>query len=295
MTGRWGPEGRQAAVSITFDNLGEASDLEFGRWPTDRPVGGHHSALRDLPLVLEALGDAKATFFVEAWNLPVYPAAIRSIVEAGHDIGSHGIRHEIWARLTPDQERDHLARCLDDFARYGIEIRGLRPPGGIAAGSSVDVLPEFGLSYISPIEVPTGVLENGLAVLTCALDTADVAFYAPAFAKYRKHNPSDTTVSPEELIEGMTAAIENTVTTGGYVAMTWHPFYQSPTPEHTDPARIEAIAEVVRRIRSDERVWCASPAEVADWMTMRKSEFARLDNLDPPDYWNPSFYKDIKR
>jgi hypothetical protein len=46
MPGRWGPEGKQAGVTITFDNLGEASDLEFGRWPIDRPVGQHHSAVR---------------------------------------------------------------------------------------------------------------------------------------------------------------------------------------------------------------------------------------------------------
>jgi hypothetical protein len=234
MPGRWGPEGKQAGVTITFDNLGEASDLEFGRWPIDRPVGQHHSAVRDLPLILEALADVKATFFVESWNLAVYPSAVRAIAEAGHAIGSHGIRHEMWAKLTPDQERDHLKRCVDDFARYGIEIKGLRPPGGIAARGSAEILPELGLNYISPIGIPTGVLDNGLAVVECRLASADMAFYAPAFTKYRNYRPGAATLSPDDLVEGMMAEVETAVQTGGHVATTCHPFVQSPTPERTE-------------------------------------------------------------
>ena len=30
-------------VSVTFDNLGEASDLERGWWPEDEPIGAHYS------------------------------------------------------------------------------------------------------------------------------------------------------------------------------------------------------------------------------------------------------------
>jgi hypothetical protein len=29
----WGPQGRRASVSVTFDNLGEACDINMGRWP----------------------------------------------------------------------------------------------------------------------------------------------------------------------------------------------------------------------------------------------------------------------
>ena len=29
----WGPDSRLAGVSVTFDNLGEAADLERGLWP----------------------------------------------------------------------------------------------------------------------------------------------------------------------------------------------------------------------------------------------------------------------
>src|SRR5262245_16766868 len=109
MSGVWGPEGKQAAICFTFDNLGEASDIEFRYWPTDRAVGQHFSVLHNLPAILDLL-PMKVTFFIESWNLDVYPDAVHAVRDAGHEIGCHGIRHEIWCNLTPDQERDHIKR-----------------------------------------------------------------------------------------------------------------------------------------------------------------------------------------
>ena len=42
-------------VSVTFDNLGEASELERGTWPEGQPLGEHFSVRESLPLLL---GDA---------------------------------------------------------------------------------------------------------------------------------------------------------------------------------------------------------------------------------------------
>ncbi len=295
MVNKWGPEGRRAAVSFCFDNLGEASDLEFGRWPVDRPVGQHHSVLRDLPLLLEALDGHRVAFFIESWNLAVYPHAIRDIADAGHEIGSHGIRHEIWCTLTPDQERDHIMRCVEDFDRHGVEIKGLRPPGAIAASESASVLPEAGLTYISPLGVATGVVDTGLAVLESQPGASDVAFYSPSFTAYRNYKPSTETLSADDFVDGMMYEIERIVECGGYLSTTCHPFVQSTSPDHTDPARVEAIAEVVRRIDADDRIWSAQPREVADWMRARPDEFPGPESLDPPAYWNPSFYQGITR
>ena len=45
----WGPHACRAAVSVTFDNLGEAADLERGLWPEGEPLGRHYSVKRTLP------------------------------------------------------------------------------------------------------------------------------------------------------------------------------------------------------------------------------------------------------
>lgn len=57
-------------VAVTFDNLGEASEIEQGAWPPGRPRGRHPSVVRALPRVLALLDDVgvRATFFVEGIN-----------------------------------------------------------------------------------------------------------------------------------------------------------------------------------------------------------------------------------
>ena len=54
-----------ATVSVTFDNLGEAAELERGTWPEGRPLGEHFSVRECLPELLGLLAreDLRATFF----------------------------------------------------------------------------------------------------------------------------------------------------------------------------------------------------------------------------------------
>ena len=73
-------------IALTFDNLGEAADLERGLWPADAPLGHHPSVTVALPRLLDALDDLglRATFCVEALNCEVYPDAVRGIAARGH-------------------------------------------------------------------------------------------------------------------------------------------------------------------------------------------------------------------
>jgi len=61
------------AVLLTFDNLGEAADLERDLTPP-APVGEHPSVTVALPALLDRLRDLElpATFFVEGINATVY-------------------------------------------------------------------------------------------------------------------------------------------------------------------------------------------------------------------------------
>jgi peptidoglycan/xylan/chitin deacetylase (PgdA/CDA1 family) len=90
------------ALSVTFDNLGEAAELELGLWPEGKALGGHPSVARTLPRLLNLLEQAgvRATFFVEGLNAELYPDALRSIAAAGHEVACHAWRHEQWGRST---------------------------------------------------------------------------------------------------------------------------------------------------------------------------------------------------
>jgi peptidoglycan/xylan/chitin deacetylase (PgdA/CDA1 family) len=110
--GRWGPDSCAAAVSITFDNLGEAVELERGTWPKDMPLGQHPSVTRVLPAILKMLAELglSATFFVEGLNVEMYRRAMMGIVDEGHEIGYHSWRHEEWQNLKYEQEAQILER-----------------------------------------------------------------------------------------------------------------------------------------------------------------------------------------
>lgn len=93
--GPW-PNDASAAITVTFDDMGEAADINRGLWPDDQPIGSHYSVVRMLPkfLALAKRYDIHVTYFAESWNLGVYPDAIKSIAEAGHEVAWHAWQHE---------------------------------------------------------------------------------------------------------------------------------------------------------------------------------------------------------
>lgn len=83
----------------------------------------------DAVLALFAAHDVKATFFTLGWVAARYPALIRRIVEAGHEIASHGWDHQRVFTLTAEQFRDDLARAraaIEDAS--GVAVTGYRAP-----------------------------------------------------------------------------------------------------------------------------------------------------------------------
>jgi peptidoglycan/xylan/chitin deacetylase (PgdA/CDA1 family) len=137
------------AVLLSFDNLGEAADLERHNAPARGP---HPSVTVGLPRALDALAalDLRATFFVEGLNAELYPQALRDIAAAGHEVGMHGWRHERWDALSPDEEQELLSRGLAALAGLGLEVEGFRPPGGALGPASLAALAAHGLRWCSP-------------------------------------------------------------------------------------------------------------------------------------------------
>ena len=83
----------------------------------------------DAVLALFAERDTKATFFTLGWVAHRYPALIRRIVGAGHEIASHGWDHQRVFTMTPDVFRADLVRArtaIEDAA--GTEVTGYRAP-----------------------------------------------------------------------------------------------------------------------------------------------------------------------
>jgi polysaccharide deacetylase family protein (PEP-CTERM system associated) len=83
----------------------------------------------DAVLALFAEAGVKGTFFTLGWVAERYPALIRRIAEAGHEVASHGWDHDRVFTLTPDQFRADLRRAHQAIeAAAGVAPRGYRAP-----------------------------------------------------------------------------------------------------------------------------------------------------------------------
>ena len=173
-------------MRLTFDNLGEAAELERGTWPVGEPLGHHRSVTAVLPRLLDELDvhGRRATFFVEGINCELYPEALREIVARGHELGVHGWRHEPWAQLAPGRERELLARADGAFRALGLAPGGFRPPGGAATAQTAALLGELGYTYWSRADPVTPV--PGLDDLTFDWKLVDAYWLMDRFAEQRR-------------------------------------------------------------------------------------------------------------
>jgi len=116
-----------------------------------------HRVERNTDAVMALFDEAgvKATFFTLGWVAARYPALIRRIAEAGHEVASHGWDHLRVFRMTPEQFADDLRR-----ARFAIEdatgsaITGYRAPSfsiDLRTPWAHDVLAEAGYAYSSSV------------------------------------------------------------------------------------------------------------------------------------------------
>ncbi|HZM36662.1 MAG TPA: XrtA system polysaccharide deacetylase [Burkholderiales bacterium] len=106
-------------------------------------------------LALLSESGAQATFFVLGWIGERYPALVRGIVGAGHELASHGYDHERVNRQGRGDFYEDICkakRLLEDIA--GIEVRGYRAPSfSIGANNlwAFDCIAEAGYRYSSSV------------------------------------------------------------------------------------------------------------------------------------------------
>ena len=113
----------------------------------------YESTLRLLEL-LNRYG-IEATFFVLGWVAEQFPAIVKEIQAAGHDIGSHGYAHQTIYKQTPDEFAEDLQRSLDIIQGItGVKVLGYRAPSFSVTKRSlwaVEIMQSLGLMYDSSV------------------------------------------------------------------------------------------------------------------------------------------------
>jgi peptidoglycan-N-acetylglucosamine deacetylase len=94
---------------------------------------------------------ARATFFVLGWIADRYPALVREIAAAGHELGTHSYWHRKVYALDESTFRGDLQQSIEAIERAsGVRVRCFRAPSfSITHGCewALDVLHELGMDY----------------------------------------------------------------------------------------------------------------------------------------------------
>jgi peptidoglycan/xylan/chitin deacetylase (PgdA/CDA1 family) len=277
--GRW-PGGARAAVSVTFDNLGEAAEQELG---FDTPTGAHYSVLRALPIVLGELAEQalSATFFIEGVNAQTYPQALGSIADRGHECAYHAWRHEDWSTLSTEQERENLARGLDAMRACGLDPAGFRPPCGLLGARTLELLHNVGLSYCSP--AGTGIGIDRIVLLPFAWRNVDAYHLLDSFASLRSHiDGAPEPGGPDRVADTQVAAVDDAITSGGHACLVLHTWLIE--------AELDAVRQVLAHIRAAaERgdIWVARCDAVAEAVRRQPDPFSDTIALDTTSWSAP--------
>ena len=256
------PDGRRAASTLSFDNLGEVADLQRGLWPEDEPLGHHFSVTRVLPRVLGLLKESglRATFFVEGRAAELYPGTLVELAAAGHEVGLHGWCHEDWAGLGRAREAELLERGARAMETLGLRPVGFRPPGGRLTGASLALLGEHGFAHCSPAGQDPAV-ERHVTVVPFQWPLVDAYHYLPRFRAMRERDlGSGEALPPARFHATLDAGLADAVAGGRHLSVLFHPFLSEPD-DRFDVLRHHL--EVVRALVDQGVLWCAPYRDVA--------------------------------
>jgi peptidoglycan/xylan/chitin deacetylase (PgdA/CDA1 family) len=265
-------------LSLTFDNLGEAAELEMGALAAETELGRHETALEVVPRLLGQLEDRgiAATFFVEGLNAEIYPELLREIDARGHEVAYHAWRHEQWADLTAAEQAANLARGVAAFKPLGLEISGLRPPGGQLGEGGTRVLREAGLRYCSPAGAGAGA-DGDIALLPFKWRHLDASCVLPPLTAAREEmTGSPDPVEPGVFLASLETAIDQLGEQGGYLAIVLHPFML----KWLGAEQLDALLDRVALASRQEEIRVARCVDAAERILSEPERFGNGAVLD---------------
>jgi peptidoglycan/xylan/chitin deacetylase (PgdA/CDA1 family) len=268
------PGAATSAASFTFDVDAESVVLAEVPAAASRMSVMSHQAygpLTGLPRLLRILArhSVRSTFFVPGYTAHRYPDAIRSIVDAGHEIAHHGYLHEPLIGVDPKVEAEILDQGLEALEEVtGVRPTGYRAPMWELTYASPRLLAERGFLYDSslmdadvPYELAIATRENAESTappvsiveipVHWGLDDWEQYCYLPGISG------SGLIESPAKAVELWRAEFEALRNEGGCFVLTSHPFLSGR------PGRAAALEEFVEYVASLPDVWLAPMGDIA--------------------------------
>ncbi len=262
------PSAHTSAAAFTFDVDAESAVLWGSPQTADRMSVISHQAYGPLVGVPRLLGllekhRIRSTFFVPGYTAHRYPAVVRDIASAGHEIAHHGYLHEQPTSVTAEEEAANLDRglaALDEVA--GVRPVGYRAPMWDLSWRSPALLAERGFLYDSSLmdaDVPYELAVDGPEPrsiveipIQWALDDWEQYCYLPDISG------SGLLETPAKARELWQAEFEALRAVGGCWVLTNHPFLSGR------PSRAVELDRLMAHVVACSDVWVASLAEIAE-------------------------------
>jgi peptidoglycan/xylan/chitin deacetylase (PgdA/CDA1 family) len=214
-----------------------------------------------VPRILETYRELEIhqTFFVPAWCIEQYPAAVEAMVAGGHEVGHHGYIHENPSGAGREEEAYWLQRGIEVIERHtGKRPRGWRAPLYNFSNHSADLLIEEGFLYDASLmgdDVPYVLkTEQGeLIELPSHWGMDDW----PQFVHSMDLDYMMPIQSPERGIAVFREEFDAMWENGGLWVGVWHPFATGRL------ARWRRVEKLLAYMREKGDVWFAPMEEIA--------------------------------
>jgi peptidoglycan-N-acetylglucosamine deacetylase len=262
------PSGHTAAACLTFDLDAEAAVLTADISALHRMSPMSHQAygpLVGVPRILDLLArhDVRATFFVPGYSAHRYPAVVRSVAEAGHEIAHHSYFHENTIGMDAQTEADMIdlgLRALWDVA--GVRPAGYRAPMWELTYNTPKLLADRGFLYDSslmdadyPYRLAVPMADEGSSLVevpVCwGLDDWEQYAFLPDLIG------SGVIESPAKVLEMWSLELEAMYRIGAAFVLTCHPFLSGR------PARAYVLEKLIERLAGLPGLWVTTVGDVA--------------------------------
>ena len=197
----------------------------------------------------------KATIFTPGRICELYPQAVRTASQHGHEIADHMWEHQV--PKDPELERDHLCKAC-----AAIEKLTGRRPVGTRSWHTRELLLKEGFVYNSHDQLdhrphyvsgPDG--SKALLNLPFHYAIDDAMFFS--FTWLNSDNQAQRMMDPEHVLEIWWAAFEQEYRRGGYLNICMHPFVSGRA------LRIAMLDRLIERMKRLPDVWFPTCEQVA--------------------------------